>query len=47
MIEISGDMNQIRRRFVRGVLKGLEAKQLHAFVTNAVTGAQDTPKDKS
>lgn len=44
MIEISGDMDQIRRRFVRGVLKGLEPEQLHAFVT---AGPQDTAKDES
>ena len=42
VIEINSDMNQIRRRFVRGVLKGLEAEQLHAFVTNGQETAQDS-----
>jgi hypothetical protein len=43
VIEINTDMDQIRRRFVRGVLKGLEAEQLHAFVTSG----EQTAKDES
>lgn len=41
MIEISRDMDQIRRRFVRGLLSGLEAEQLHAFVTGGENDERD------
>jgi hypothetical protein len=42
MIEVNGSMHDIRRRFVRGLLEGLEPEELHAFVTN---GRQDAREE--
>lgn len=34
MIEINSKINDIHQRFVKGILKGMNPDQLHAFVTS-------------
>lgn len=41
MIEVNGNMHDVRRRFVRGLLDGLGAEELHAFVTGAERQAKE------
>jgi hypothetical protein len=35
MFEFDGNMHEIRRRFVSGILAGLEPELLHAYVSDA------------